>query len=172
MSDSSASVAHGQSQPPPPKSLSDGLTAALAQGALPGEADGFADTARDEAGVFLARAALHRAPATVSIMLEPMAGEGTSRRMRLALINDDMPFLVDSASMIVAAEGLAVDRILHPVVTVRRDPDGLLTHVSLERESGERRESMIYLELERGDARARRLILRRPLPPGAPTATR
>jgi len=155
MPDKISSGAHEQ----PPESLSNGLAAALAQGALPGEADGFSDSARADAGQFLARAALHRGTGNVNIVLEPMAGDGTSRRMRLALINDDMPFLVDSASMIVADEGMAVERILHPVVTVRRDSAGRLTHAGIERESDERRESMIYIELERGDARARRRLV-------------
>ena len=145
---------------PLPAVIVECLTKALAEGALPGEADGFTAAARAEAGKFLARAALHRTPDHVNVILEPMPGDTAGgRRMRLALVNDDMPFLVDSASVLIAAEGLAVERILHPVVTVRRDRDGGLSAVSLERESGEKRESMIYVELERGDARARRQLV-------------
>ncbi len=143
-----------------PPAIVDCLTAALGDGALPGEADGFSDAARAEAGKFMARAAMARSTDHANVLLEPMPGDaGGGRRMRLALINDDMPFLVDSASVLIAAEGLAVERILHPVLTVRRDRDGVLTDVSLERESGEKRESMIYVELERGDARVRRQLV-------------
>jgi glutamate dehydrogenase len=63
---------------------------------------------------------------TPSLLLEPMAADGTDRRMRLVIINDDMPFLVDSTSQAVAAQGLAVHRILHPVVAVKRDAKGHL----------------------------------------------
>src|SRR3546814_14679661 len=70
-------------------------------------------------------------------------------------INDDMPFLVDSTSQAVAAQGLAVHRILHPVVKVKRDAKGHLQEAG----EGPARESVIYMELERGDARARRRLL-------------
>ncbi len=141
-----------------PHHLLDMLARALSASALPGEADGFGGDALADAAQFLARAALHRAAGTTVVLLEPLPGDGPNRRMRLALINDDMPFLVDSASLLVSGEGLAVERILHPVLTVRRDVDGNLTGLSIEKESGERRESMIYLELERADARARRRL--------------
>lgn len=136
----------------------DALCAALAASALPGEADGLTAEQLAATGLFLARAAQRRAIGETAILLEPLPGDGPDRRMRLAIVNDDMPFLVDSASLIIAAEGLAVHRILHPVLTVRRDADAVLTGVSIEKESGERRESMIYVELERGDARARRRL--------------
>ena len=58
----------------------------------------------------------------------------------------------------IAAHGLAVDRLLHPVLAVRRDAAGKLTEVLDAQASGEKRESMIYLETERGDARARRAL--------------
>src|SRR3546814_19862732 len=79
-----------------------------------------------DASQFAARAALDRIAETPSLLLEPIAADGTDRRMRLAIINDDMPFLVDSTSQAVAAQGLAVHRILHPVVKVKRDAKGHL----------------------------------------------
>jgi glutamate dehydrogenase len=41
--------------------------------------------------------------------------------MRLAVVNDDMPFLVDSISGAIAAHDIAIFRIIHPVIAVERD---------------------------------------------------
>ncbi|MEQ8371317.1 MAG: NAD-glutamate dehydrogenase, partial [Alphaproteobacteria bacterium] len=40
------------------------------------------------------------------------------------IIHDDMPFLVDSITRALAADGLALHLIIHPVVRVQRDGDG------------------------------------------------
>jgi len=138
----------------PPK-IAAAYLAALRGSALPGEGDDMDKAALADAAQFAARAALDRAAETPSLLLEPIAADGTDRRMRLAIINDDMPFLVDSTSQAVAAQGLAVHRILHPVVAVKRDAKG---HLQGAGEGGDR-ESVIYIELERGDARARRRLL-------------
>ncbi len=138
----------------PPK-IAAAYLAALRGSALPGEGDDMDKAALADAAQFAARAALDRAPETPSLLLEPIAADGTDRRMRLAIINDDMPFLVDSTSQAVAAQGLAVHRILHPVVAAKRDAKG---HLQEAGEGGDR-ESVIYIELERGDARARRRLL-------------
>ena len=42
------------------------------------------------------------------------------------IVNDDMPFLVDSVQMEVLRQGLAVNLIAHPIVTVQRDATGSL----------------------------------------------
>ncbi|HET6525248.1 NAD-glutamate dehydrogenase [Sphingopyxis sp.] len=138
----------------PPK-VAAAYLAALAGSALPGEGDDMDKAALTDASQFAARAALDRTAETPSLLLEPIAADGTDRRMRLAIINDDMPFLVDSTSQAVAAQGLAVHRILHPVVAVKRDAKGHLQEAG----EGGTRESVIYMELERGDARARRRLL-------------
>src|SRR3546814_17846941 len=87
-----------------------------------------------------------------------MAADGTDRRMRLAIVNDDMPFLVDSTSQVAAAQGLVVHRILHPVVSAKRDAKGHLTDAGAPEKGGAGRESVIYMEIERGAARARRRL--------------
>ena len=73
--------------------------------------------------------------------------------MALALIGDDKPFLVDSTSAAITAAGLEIDRLLHPVIDVRRDKDGKLLEVvglaTGEPAPGTIRESMIFVELER-----------------------
>ena len=45
------------------------------------------------------------------------------------LVNDDMPFLVDSVSSALTAAGVVVHRVLHPILDVRRDADGRLLDV-------------------------------------------
>jgi glutamate dehydrogenase len=108
-----------------------------------------------EAAAFLAATAQTRAAGTAAVTLEQLPGEGPQRRMRLAIVNDDMPFLVDSIAAMIGAHGLAIDRIIHPVVPVRRDADGVLESV----DDAGNRESMIYIETERADARERRELV-------------
>ena len=45
------------------------------------------------------------------------------------IVNDDMPFLVDSVSMELNRLGSGVHLIIHPVVRVRRDEEGRLLEV-------------------------------------------
>ena len=134
------------------------LGARLAQAVLPGDAPLGAE-ALDSAAAFLLAAAARRNPGEPVIIIESVAGAVTDRFMRIAVINDDMPFLVDSIATTIAAEGLGVDRLLHPVLAVRRDGEGLLTGLPEGAAEGERRESMIYLETERADARSRRKLV-------------
>jgi glutamate dehydrogenase len=134
------------------KSLSDALAARLTKGALPGEIQGFGKTERAEAAAFVAATAEQRTPGTAKIALEPLSGTDPRRRMRLALVNDDMPFLVDSIAATIGAHDISIDRIIHPILCVTRDAAGTLLSVS---DTGAP-ESMIYIELERADARERR----------------
>jgi glutamate dehydrogenase len=143
-------------QDQPNQQLISDLSQALVKGALPGELDRFEASARLEAAAFLAEAAAQRTPGKPSIKLESV-GHGR-RFMRLALVNDDMPFLVDSVGGTVTAHELSIDRVLHPVMSVRRDAEGKLVEL-LGDESGARRESMIYMEVERADAKERRALV-------------
>ncbi|MDF7776806.1 NAD-glutamate dehydrogenase [Sphingomonas sp. AOB5] len=132
--------------------LKQAFEARLLEGALPGELEGFGEDDRTGAASFVADAAAERPPATAKIALETYEDEG--RRMRLAVINDDMPFLVDSISGALAAHDIQIHRILHPVIKVTRDAKGELTEI------GEGRpESMVYVEVERADAKSRRAIV-------------
>ncbi len=135
------------------------IAAVLTQGALPGETDGFDEPACRSAAAFVAEAAMQRTAGRPSFALESVGGEGGRRLMRLAIVNDDMPFLVDSVASTLAARGLAVHRLLHPIVAVRRDPAGMLTALFPPRTEGERRESIIYMEIERTDAKDRRTLV-------------
>jgi len=66
----------------------------------------------------------------------------------IEIVNDDMPFLVDSVTMEVNRHGLTLHLIIHPIVAVVRDADGILTGVADDAE-GARRESMIHVEVDR-----------------------
>ena len=133
------------------KSLSQALDARLIEGALPGEIEGLGKAERAAAATFVAETAVTRPAGTATIALEPIENE---RRLRLAVINDDMPFLVDSIASTIAAHDIPIDRIIHPVLPVTRDAKGVVTEI------GEgSRESMIYIEMRRADARARNALV-------------
>jgi glutamate dehydrogenase len=69
----------------------------------------------------------------------------------IEMVNDDMPFLVDSARMEINHQGFAIHMILHPVMKVRRDAEGRLTDI-LPPDSDEEdaiSESMIHVEVDR-----------------------
>ncbi len=139
----------------PIKSLAEALKSRLTDGALPGELEGFDDAARAAAARFVAEAAATRPPGTPGIALETGLNED-GRAMRLAIVNDDMPFLVDSISATIAANDIAIRRVIHPVVAVERSGDGSLSGIG----SGGMRESMVYIEMERADARDRTGLVR------------
>ena len=142
--------------------LNDRLCALLVRSALPGESHGFDPGACGEAAAFIAAAAAVRAPAQAIVRIESSGGAAgptpaeNVRRMRMALINDDMPFLVDSVAAAIAARGLTIHRLIHPVVGIARDADGRLTAMEEGRSQALGAESIIYIELDRADARDRR----------------
>ncbi len=131
-------------------SIADAIRRALVGHALPGEIAGFDKAAQTEAALFIALLITMRAPGSIAMRLESIGGEAGHRRMRLAIVNDDMPFLVDSISGAISAKGLALHRLLHPIVRVTRDAEGKL--VSIGKGNAE---SIVYVELDRADARAR-----------------
>src|SRR3954465_11885391 len=66
------------------------------------------------------------------------------------IINDDMPFLVDSVTMEVNRQGLTLHLVIHPVLRTVRSPAGELESVSAASESPEGRlESFMHLEVDR-----------------------
>jgi glutamate dehydrogenase len=65
----------------------------------------------------------------------------------IEIVNDDMPFLVDSVTMEVNRHGLTLHLIIHPLVTVNRDAGGVLQ--GLAAGSGGTHESFIHVEVDR-----------------------
>ncbi len=138
-----------------------GFAAVLFDTALPGEADDIDAAAANRICAFVAAAAERRAAGTpvVSFDTVPAGAGAVRRRLALAIVNDNMPFLVDSVSLALTAAGVTIDRLLHPIVDVRRDAEGRLVQLigagTGAVPDGVLRESMIYIELERVGARDR-----------------
>ena len=149
--------------PPVPKPASArrqeaALARILAQAVLPGDgamgADGLA-----QAAAFLLTSAARRAAGQPAIAIQSVPGSTSQRMTRIAVINDDMPFLVDSIAAAVTALGLHISRIIHPVIAVVRDTDGCLTSLTAgDAASASAPESMVYLETERADAQTRKAL--------------
>ena len=113
-----------------------------------------------EAAAALVAKAMQRRPAGETGLAYETVSDGGHRFTRFALINDDMPFLVDSIAGAFAAHGLAIDRLVHPVAAIVRDKAGRLAAIDTTggQEAGQR-ESIVYLEAPRADARTRRAVL-------------
>ncbi|HTU11221.1 MAG TPA: NAD-glutamate dehydrogenase domain-containing protein [Allosphingosinicella sp.] len=135
--------------------LLDILATLLREGALPGELDDFSAEETREAAAFIAACAGKRQPGKALVRLESTGTGLGQRRMRIGIVNDDMPFLVDSVGQAIAARGLIIHRMLHPVVCATRDDGGCLTDVEPLCEDRSRRESIIYLEVDRADSKGR-----------------
>jgi len=138
-----------------PKTLVESIRAALTDNALPGETEGFDRRRQREAAEFIATVAAVRPPMTTAIRIESTGGEAGKRRMRLVAVNEDMPFLVDSVTGAIAARDLSIYRLLHPIVDITRNRNGRIEKVG----EGEP-ESIIYIELDRADARGRQELVR------------
>ena len=67
----------------------------------------------------------------------------------IEIVNDDMPFLVDSVTMEVNRHGLTLHLIIHPLILVNRDGDGTLQGLGTAGAATARRESFIHVEVDR-----------------------
>ena len=67
------------------------------------------------------------------------------------MVNDDMPFLVDSLGMVLNKHGISIHITIHPIIDIRRDDEGKLKEVKAENEkTGEvHLESFQHLEIDR-----------------------
>ena len=100
------------------------LRAHLEESLLPGEPE-LSSERLDDAALFLLEAARERSEGEAAVLVR--SAGGTHRATRVALVNRDMPFLVDSIAATVAAQGLAIDLLLHPILPAKRDVSGRLT---------------------------------------------
>jgi glutamate dehydrogenase len=131
------------------------LSKRLREAVLPGEPALSAEDLR-EIAAFLLDTAATRQPGEAALAMESSAGE--RRRLRIAIANDDMPFLVDSVAAAITAGGLSIEQLIHPVIGVRRDRNGALTAIG-KPAGAEAKESLIYIETPRIDARQRRALM-------------
>ena len=106
-----------------------------------------------------------RKPGTAKIRFDApgavMVGPGHARLGTdtvLEIVNDDMPFLVNSVLAELAERGVDVRFVVHPVFTVERDAAGRLTAFkgAAPATPGALRESFIHIHVERIDDEGRR----------------
>ncbi|RKF22487.1 glutamate dehydrogenase [Altericroceibacterium spongiae] len=109
----------------------------------------------EDAARFLLEAAATRKSGEPVVLIQSTTGD--RRFMRIACINRDMPFLVDSIAATISEFDVPIDRLVHPIVPVERDNEGRLIGIAThEATNATDRESMVYLETGRLDARQRR----------------
>ncbi|WP_375459099.1 NAD-glutamate dehydrogenase [uncultured Enterovirga sp.] len=113
------------------------------------------DAVAGTAGELLARPRQDGAPA---MALADVAVEQAGRSRELTLldvVNDDMPFLLDSTLAELDSRGLEPVLVAHPILAVERGEDGGLLRLHGEATtgapSGGRRESLIHIHLDRID---------------------
>ncbi|MCR6629442.1 MAG: NAD-glutamate dehydrogenase [Magnetospirillum sp.] len=68
----------------------------------------------------------------------------------IEIVNDDMPFLVDSVAMVLARAGIAIHLLVHPILAVRRDGAGMLAELAGSGGAGGL-ESFMHIEIDRQD---------------------
>jgi glutamate dehydrogenase len=103
-----------------------------------------------------------RAAGQSKLRLEPAPGGADRIRLRdaavLEIVNDDMPFLVDSVMAELAEQGVDIRFVAHPVFAVERDGGGRIVAFSGAQTAatGRSRESFIHIHLERMENAGRR----------------
>ncbi len=102
-----------------------------------------------------------RTPGTSTVRIADP--EPTSAASRLSavtvveVVNENMPFLVDSVLGVLSEQGFQVHLVAHPILTVEREADGSLgAYRGLEHENGGSRESLIHIHVDRIGDEARR----------------
>ncbi|MGQ0559809.1 MAG: NAD-glutamate dehydrogenase [Sphingosinicella sp.] len=141
------------------KPLLDSLSRLLRERALPAESEYFGYPAARAAAEYIIACAGVRPRGLALVRIEPAGTQVGRRRMRICIANDDMPFLVDSIAGAIAGHGLIIHRLLHPVVCVRRDKSHRLSAIEPLCDDKKRRESIMYIEVDRADARTRTQLL-------------
>ncbi len=85
-----------------------------------------------------------KAGSKISITKAKVEEQGRAvTRTQVMVLNDDMPFLVDSLSALFSALGLSIHLVQHPILEVARDAKGAL----VEGKKARKPESLIYVEL-------------------------
>jgi glutamate dehydrogenase len=120
----------------------------------------------DLAGAIVAhwRMAHQREPGEVKVNVynpDPAADGWQSPYTAIEIVSDDMPFLVDSVTMELARQGYGIELIVHPVMRVVRDGDGVLQEVLASGATafGFQAESVIHVEVVRQAASERLAVL-------------
>ena len=102
-----------------------------------------------------------RKPGTPKVRVDSRAGPIGAERIKLVsiieIVNDDMPFLLDSVLAELTEQGIDVRLVVHPIFTVERDHSGLLFAFrgNAPAEGGALRESFIHVHTARIETEAR-----------------
>ncbi len=153
-----ASAKSGKSSGKVSSSLLKTMREALTVGALPGENEGFGEDQRKAAASFILEVSKCRESGTANIAADSFTNEDGRLATRIVINNADMPFLVDSASALLAEQNIAVDRLIHPVLAAKRDKKGEFKLLAPSKNESDHLESFIYFETARMDAKERRGI--------------
>ena len=118
------------------------------------EADLAAEPPQERLGAalsLLARARVRRPDRADLAVFNPAAAENgwSSPHTAILIVNDDMPFLVDSVMGELVSREIGVHLLAHPIVPVLRDGSGALQAFGEPAGAGAARESMILLEIDR-----------------------
>jgi len=101
------------------------------------------------AGAFDFAASRGDRPTIVRAFNPTVAEHGYQRSGSVLETNvEDLPFLVDSVRAELTAEGIGIQRVLHPIVGFERDEAGAITRVLHPREASAR-ESVMHFDLDR-----------------------
>jgi glutamate dehydrogenase len=73
----------------------------------------------------------------------------------LEIVNDDMPFLVDSLTALLTERGVGIHSLLHPIVAVMRDAQGARTGFAEPGAKDSIRESVIQVQIDQAGDEAR-----------------
>ncbi|WP_434784989.1 NAD-glutamate dehydrogenase domain-containing protein [Qipengyuania zhejiangensis] len=131
--------------------ITERMRLSLLRGDTPFEKDKLEEAAR-----FLAETAWQRQFGKSAITVE--SASDNRRFTRIAIVNDDMPFLVDSVAAAIASMNLSIDRLVHPVIPVERKKDHTLCAIPEGDPEDAYWESVIYVETARVDAKTRRTL--------------
>ncbi|MFY7863584.1 NAD-glutamate dehydrogenase [Roseateles sp.] len=90
----------------------------------------------------------------VRVLSPSVADNGwASRHSVIDIVNDDMPFLVDTTTIEINCQGLTLHLIVHPIFAVERDEAGQLKAIGPRSEGAEaahvKRESWMHIEVDR-----------------------
>ncbi len=117
--------------------------------------DGFGDASPEElhgAAIQHYRLGLTRPPGQAAIMsyTPDFDRHGWhSPHTVIDIITDDMPFLVDSITMTIYRHGLAIHKLMHPLLGIERNKAGALQRSTKRGSAETRTESWIHLEIDR-----------------------
>ncbi len=96
--------------------------------------------------------ARHRSPGMPKLRIyQPHADEGgwDCPHSVIEIINDDMPFLVDSVTAVLHRHEIGIHLIVHPILPVLRDETGKLLDLAEQPGEATRAESFMHIEIDR-----------------------